>query len=132
MDYFQKYQKYKTKYLNKKVIMMDGGSNALISNDNINGGGSNKLDLILFKAEWCGHCKNFKSIWNQLEADEDLNKKNNFILKDADADKEEIRKLNIQGYPTLMLNNRNNELIEYEGEHTFDKIKAFLIVNIKL
>ena len=31
------------------------------------GGSKEKDELLLFKAEWCGHCKKFKPVWNELK-----------------------------------------------------------------
>ena len=53
VDYTTKYLKYKKKYLNLK------------KNINISGGGLK--EVILFKASWCGHCKNFIPIWDSMK-----------------------------------------------------------------
>ena len=60
--YYKKYLMYKTKYLNLKY--------------NQNGGG-NKINVILFKADWCGHCIKFKPNWKKIS--ETYSNKYNFM-----------------------------------------------------
>lgn len=115
MDYFQKYQKYKSKYLN------------LLNSHNQIGGKSSK-DLYLFKAEWCGHCKAFKDDWNKLQNDSELKNKINFITMDANQDAAHIKEWNIDGYPTIILKS-GNKATEYSGPHKIDAIKEFISKN---
>jgi thiol-disulfide isomerase/thioredoxin len=51
--HFNKYLLYKKKYLKKKMSKMSGGSS--------------KNELMLFKAEWCGHCKKLEPLLNEVE-----------------------------------------------------------------
>ena len=112
MDYKQKYLKYKTKY------------NQLVINDlSLKGGSLNKNTLYLFKADWCGHCKNFKSTWKELQ--NEIGNKVNFISVDADKDKEKITNFNIQGFPTLILQQKD-KAIEYVGNRDLNSLKEFI------
>ena len=106
-----KYLKYKMKYLE------------LINSNNLVGGGSKKNSLYLFKAEWCGHCKNFKSTWNKLK--NELDDKINFITYDSSKDASIIKEYNIQGYPTIILK-QNDKAIEYMGNRNINDIKEFI------
>ena len=113
MDYFQKYNKYKTKYLN------------LLSNQV---GGKSSKDLYLFKAEWCGHCKAFKDDWNKLQNDSELKNKINFITMDSDKHTNEIKEWNIEGFPTLILK-YGDKATEYNGPRNINAIKEFINKN---
>jgi len=108
---FDKYLKYKMKYLELN------DSNYLV------GGGNKKNLLYLFKADWCGHCKNFKSTWNKLK--EELNKDIEFITYDSNKDSNIIKEFNIQGYPTIILK-KKNKAIEYMGNRNINDIKEFI------
>ena len=117
MDYKLKYIKYKSKYLNLLDNQL-GGSLSKQSNQS-------KPDVYLFKAEWCGHCKNFKPEWKKIMADNALSKKVNFITIDSEKNKNDIAKWQIKGFPTIILK-KNDKLIEYDNHRTFEGIKNFI------
>lgn len=109
--YQEKYVKYKLKYLKLK--------NTFLSIQN--GSGYNKT-LTLIKADWCGHCKAFKNIWDDLPTHiSDIN----FKLLDSENNKDEIKKYNIKGYPSIFLEEGNKQ-IEYDGSRDVKSIKNFV------
>jgi len=109
--YYQKYQKYKIKYLNAKKINQTGGS-------------SNKaIDLYFFKADWCGHCKNFRETWNAL-ADK-FNDKINFISYDSDKDQKKIKEWRVEGFPTLIYR-KGTTATEYNGDRDINSLINFI------
>jgi thioredoxin-like negative regulator of GroEL len=110
-DYKRKYLKYKNKYLLNKSIVMTGGE-------------SKQNELLLFKAEWCGHCKNFLPTWEKISNDTSLNI--NFKTFDSDKNKKEIKDFDIQGFPTIMYK-VDDKLIEYNGSRDEKSIKEFII-----
>ena len=111
VSYYQKYLKYKSKYLTlqKEIIQKGGGKNT---------------NLILFKAEWCGHCKAFKKTWEQLKSD-DITNNINLITYDSNTHKEKINSWNIQGFPTLILQ-QGGTAYEYDGPREINNIKKFI------
>jgi thiol-disulfide isomerase/thioredoxin len=107
-DMKQLYLKYKNKYLQKKLSMMTGGLNN---------------ELILFKADWCGHCKQFAPVWEQINNESKLN----CSFKTFDSlDKTEIREYNITGYPTIILKTGDKN-IEYVGSRDKKSIEEFVM-----
>ena len=117
IDFYKKYLTYKQKYLNLKTHA---------ETKEMVGGASKEMNkLYLFKAEWCGHCKHFKPVWKQLQKDNNINDKIEFITYDADKHSDEITKFNIQGFPTLILQN-GNKMIEYNGERDITSVKEFI------
>ena len=114
--YKLKYYKYKNKYINLKKIKLSQNKTDLVE----------KPELILFKAEWCGHCRSFKQTWNALETH--LTNVN-FRTIDADKDEDELKKFNVEGFPTLMLKNKKG-IIEFNGDRSVDNIITFVNENI--
>ena len=86
-------------------------------------GGNNKVDIMLFKADWCGHCKNFKPVWDKIS--EAYNKKFNFIVYDADKQREKFEEYKVDAFPTVIIKNGNNKM-QYDGDRTVDDFSNFL------
>jgi thioredoxin-like negative regulator of GroEL len=114
-----KYLKYKQKYLELKKYEKQLNKNVMY------GGSSKKDKLYLFKAEWCGHCKNFKSTWAKLQEDEDMQNKVEFVTYDADNHKNEISKFGIEGFPTIILH-KGDKTIEFNGQRDLENLKNFV------
>ena len=110
MDYIIKYQKYKNKYLalKNKIKNMKGGDS--------------KKTVILYKADWCGHCNAFKNTWDKLQKEV---KNVNFVTVDADKNKDEITAANVDGFPTIRMT-INNVIHEFNQERTFENVKDFI------
>ena len=114
-NYYEKYIKYKNKYLELQQIQQSGGSKYRHNN--------NDKAVILFKAEWCGHCQNFKDTWVDIQTK--YNDKYDFITYDADQDKDMIETYNVKGFPTLLVQNKD-KIIEYEGKRETKSIMKFV------
>jgi len=115
---YLKYLKYKTKYFNLKkmhTLINQNGGDAKDTNE--------KKQIYLFKAEWCGHCRGFKPIWEKIK--DDLKNKYDFVTVDADKDKNLIDKWNIQGFPTIIKKVGDNAK-EYVGERDEQSVKTFI------
>ena len=80
-------------------------------------------ELILFYADWCGHCQNFKPDWEKIKSKKDLNI--NFVEYNADIHADEINKYGIEGYPTIILKN-GDTLHKFENSRTIDNIVEFV------
>jgi thiol-disulfide isomerase/thioredoxin len=111
MSYRDKYLKYKLKYTNLKTKQLRGG-------------GDNKIQFCLFKADWCGHCNGFKSTWNKL-LESELANKINFIKYDYEDNKDKIDEYNISGFPTIILI-KDGIRYDYEKNRNYDNIIKFL------
>lgn len=119
MDYQEKYLKYKSKYFDLKQKMqqidMKGGASV-----------ENTAEIYLFKADWCPHCRAFKSTWDKLSSD--LKSKYKFITVDADKDEDLIKKWNVQGFPTIIKKSGKNA-VEYVGPRDEQSVKEFIQTN---
>ena len=85
-----------------------------------------KPTLYLFKASWCGHCKNFIPTWEALE--KRYTDKINLIAYDVDKNKKEIEEWNIESFPTLFYRKGLNA-IEYNGDRSIDDLIKFIESN---
>jgi thiol-disulfide isomerase/thioredoxin len=117
-DYNIKYLKYKEKYL-----ALQKEYNQLILKKNMNGGGDEKIQLMLFKADWCGHCTKFKPTWEHIS--KVYKNKFNFVVYDADTQKENFEEYKVDAFPTLLAKNGNN-IITYNGDRSMEDLTNFL------
>jgi thiol-disulfide isomerase/thioredoxin len=81
--------------------------------------------LVLFYADWCGHCKKIKPIWDETAAS--VNKEENKMIKvncgeGSAADEEVMKKYNIEGYPTI-IKFINGKPFEYKGDRDSDSFR---------
>ena len=119
-DYRSKYIKYKNKYLKLKEI-----ERSLVRRDSMIGGGNNDgPEVYLFKAEWCGHCNSFKPVWNELN--DKYKSKYNFVTFDSDKNKKEMQQWQIKGFPTIMLKNKDGQVVEFRGSRDIETLSMFL------
>ena len=88
--------------------------------------------VVLFYAPWCGHCKTFKPVFQEVM--EELNgkkTKNNKTLKikmvNCDEEKELGKKYDVAAYPTVKILGDNGSVIEYEGSRDKDALKKALV-----
>ena len=81
--------------------------------------------LVLFYADWCGHCKKIKPIWD--ETAEEVNKDDKKMIKvncgeGTDKDQEIMKKYSIDGYPTI-IKFVNGKASLYQGERDPESFK---------
>tara|TARA_B100001248_G_C27175872_1_gene360072 strand:+ start:119 stop:487 length:369 start_codon:yes stop_codon:yes gene_type:complete len=116
LNYKNKYLKYKQKYLHLKNKL----------NSQTDTSESDRPQLMLFKAEWCGHCKNFKSSWEALK--QHISNVD-FVTFDADSNVKEMKQYGVQAFPTLMLR-KNDQVYEFNQERNIDNIIEFVNENL--
>ena len=77
--------------------------------------------VTICKADWCGHCKHaapeFKKLADASPITLTNGSKATVRILDADADADEIKKYNVRGYPSILIEN-GAKPIEYPGERT--------------
>jgi protein disulfide-isomerase-like protein len=81
--------------------------------------------LVMFYADWCGHCKKLKPVWD--EAADDVNKTDTKMIKincgnGTEDDEKLMKKYNIQGYPTI-IKFINGKPSEYQGDRDADSFR---------
>ena len=114
------------RFANMSTDMNDKSKYIQLKGEHINlqnGGYNNKKDVFLFKAEWCPHCKNFLPTWKELK--KNLGQKYNFTIYDSDKNKNEIEQWKIQGFPTVIVKNKE-QAYEYVGSYQYDNVLNFI------
>jgi protein disulfide-isomerase-like protein len=87
--------------------------------------------LMLFYADWCGHCNNFMPTFDKFS--NNVNKsKVNIIKFNADNEQRYVRSFNIEGFPTLLLHEpKSNKFINYSGDRSIGDLVKFVNENTK-
>jgi thioredoxin-like negative regulator of GroEL len=110
-EFEYKYLMYKAKYLNLK------------KQKNMKGGSAKKVDIILFKADWCGHCVNFKPTWEKVS--KTFSSKFNFLKYDADNDTKVFEKYKVDSFPTILI--QDGDIVRpYDGDRSVEQLTMFL------
>jgi len=80
--------------------------------------------LVEFYAPWCGHCKQLAPVWEELaEAYKDHE---TIIVAKMDSTVNELENVKVQGFPTIKLFKKSNEVVDYNGQRTLEGLKNFL------
>jgi len=85
--------------------------------------------LVLFHAEWCGHCQQMKPEWKKFTRSIPKG------LNVADVENNFFSSLEktpeIRGFPTVKMFNDNQEVDEFTAERTGEQLKVFADSNMK-
>ena len=81
--------------------------------------------LVLFYADWCGHCKKIKPVWD--ETAKEINSDEVKMIKvncgeGSKEDQEIMKKYSIDGYPTI-IKFVNGKATLYQGDRDADSFK---------
>ena len=93
---------------------------------------SNKLDpdyYMLHYADWCGHCKTMKPIWEEVTSELTKACLNDTTSKCPDFrtnDEAKNQTEGIEGVPTILRYNADGSKDKYDGGPDKDKLRAFL------
>lgn len=82
--------------------------------------------LTLYHVSWCGHCTRFLPLWEALTKYVEKKKIKNLKLQHFDYEKSNIPdkfKMEINGYPTLVIKDGNNTITYEEGREPKDMVE---------
>ena len=103
-----------------KTITQSGGANKY----------QNKPMLMLFHADWCGHCKHFMPTWIKLKREYvDSDKLN--LVRISDKNTELIETFQIGGFPTIQLYD-GKRFHEYTGGRDINNIRDYVNGMLKI
>jgi len=82
-----------------------------------------KYIIKLYYAEWCGHCNNFRPIWEKLK--EKYNTQIRFEEMNCTNSKPDLSI--IDGYPTIIVLNQNGDFYKkYTGNRDMNTLDEFI------
>ena len=89
--------------------------------------------LVLFHADWCGHCKKFMPQWDTMSKEINDSESGVKLIKVecGDASNNEkhseiMKKYSIKGYPTILSFDESGNHSEYEGDRSKEGVAQFL------
>ena len=92
-----------------------------------------KKALVLFHADWCGHCKKFMPEWDEISNEVKQETDDVMLLKVECGDStnnekhgEIMKKYSIKGYPTILSFDESGKHTEYNGDRSKDGIFKLL------
>ncbi len=115
MSYSEKYAKYKNKY----TLAAQSGGMSLP-----------EVNIVLYSADWCGYCTEFKPIWENLQKKFKAFQNIKFIKKKYTRGDVDENIGPITSVPTIYIinniNNDANDAIEFSGNRSVDTLTSFI------
>jgi thiol-disulfide isomerase/thioredoxin len=91
-------------------------------------------NLMIFYAEWCGYCRTAMPAFQKLKKDYNNqtinNQKVSIELIEGDKHKNLMTKYNVGGFPTVLLEKSNGQIVKYQGNRSYDDLVVFLRENL--
>jgi thiol-disulfide isomerase/thioredoxin len=84
--------------------------------------------MVLYKANWCGHCKTLQPQWNYFV--KDMKKHPNLNLAEVESNFIPAMKHSIGGYPTIKMFHNNRPVAEFNDSRDVMGLKRFALSNM--
>jgi thiol-disulfide isomerase/thioredoxin len=97
-------------------------------------GNGNNVEIFLFSANWCPHCKTAKPIFETVESEYDGKQVNGryivFTKIDCTEETPEVdalmKKYNVEGYPTIKML-KDGKIIDFDAKPTKENLNKFIM-----
>jgi len=87
--------------------------------------------IILYYADWCGHCQNLKPTWNEYVKRNVGNKSLNIAeIPDTSFGQLDNQPMTT-GFPSIKMFNNQKEVADFSGERNLENLEKFSNGNIK-
>lgn len=87
------------------------------------------INMALFYADWCGHCKTFKPIWNKVKQDMDGKSVNGVKVTFSDINADEqgdvVKEYNVEGFPTVKCIT-NNAVMDFDQDRSEEGLMSYI------
>ena len=115
-------------YFIHKKFLNEGMTNSDITSDEIEAHVKSGTKLVLFYADWCGHCKKIKPVWEETASE--VNEPELKMIKvncgeGTPADQKVMKNYSIDGYPTIIKFVEGTPQL-YQGERVPESFKEAL------
>lgn len=101
----------------------------LMGRENFNGADAK---LVMYYADWCGHCKTTKPEFKKLGKTQKVNGKTVAIeMVNGDSNPQAVEKAGVRGFPTIHLIHKNGKRTEFQGNRKASNFKQFLKDHVK-
>ena len=123
-----------TIFLYNKFIRSDFNKTYVSNKEFTNVSSSEEISVILFKTEWCPHCKSAMSEWNNFskyvaKLNDTLDYKIKTVIIDCDKQPSIAEKYNIEGYPSIIAIYKN-KVYEYDAKPDKNNLITFIETTI--
>jgi len=112
-------------------IKVESGNDALNLSKLLNDGNW----MVLYYADWCGHCNTMKPEWQKVVGNLNNPQFNTNKVNVAEIESQHIGKLlnkpDIKGFPTIKMYNKGTEIADFKDERIASKIEEFANNNSK-
>lgn len=93
------------------------------------GGNSNIAQVYYFYTQWCPHCKNATTVWDEFTNMYDKKTIKNYVISctsvDCDSDETTADQYNVESYPTIKLV-KDGTVYEYDAKPNIETLGEFL------
>ena len=99
--------------------------------------GNSGKKLVLFYADWCKHCKNFKPTWESVSSSVNSENDKKMISinvgNNSPESKTIMEEYNVQGFPTVVLidqSNNKKSIEPYDGPRDKSSLESYVNKNL--